>query len=666
MNYVLAGVAVLLITVPSLGAAASERLTLTLEPPDAPDQERLDVELLAENKTKRSPDLSSHTTAQQHTPPPEPVVEGDIPTPSHPRFSKALSPELFPSKHPDLMPVVAPVDRNAVPYHRLEEEYSRAVSPDEYIKHSRVIQPYASTPTKELDSVILFSQEDKDELKKAENGSVPSFVLVPADTEPMAQITSVSELSDVQPTDWAFQALQSLVERYGCISGYPDGTYRGNRALTRYEFAAGLNACIERINEQIGSSLGQAIAREDLDALQQLQTEFATELATLRGRVDSLEVRTAALEAQQFSTTAVLGGEAIFALTGGVGGDPPGDGENNIVFSHLTRLGLVTSFTGKDRLRLELSTGNFGDRGLANPEVFNTDMTLLSYQADQSNQLQLDKLEYRFALGDRIVFTLRPIGFSLSSVLTANSGYFDAGRGALSRFAEASPIFKIGSLDAGLGFDWLVTDTVRLQFAYGTRNTSSARQGQGLFGADHSALGVQVLLKPVPSVITGLTYVNAYSKDGRLDTFTGSFLADTSSFIDEPAQINAISGTLQWRVNQNITFGTWGGWIFTDSTVSEASATTTTYLFSLGYSDPLGRQGDLIAFLFGQPPKLVDGNNLFLGEDEDTSLHFETFYRFRVTDKIAITPGVIFIANPEHDADNNDIFIGTIRTTFRF
>lgn len=66
----------------------------------------------------------------------------------------------------------------------------------------------------------------------------------------MAQVTSVSQFSDVQPTDWAFQALQSLVERYGCIAGYPNGTYRGNRAMTRYEFAAGLNACLNRVNEQ--------------------------------------------------------------------------------------------------------------------------------------------------------------------------------------------------------------------------------------------------------------------------------------------------------------------------------------------------------------------------------------------------------------------------------
>ncbi|HEY9662689.1 MAG TPA: iron uptake porin, partial [Allocoleopsis sp.] len=69
------------------------------------------------------------------------------------------------------------------------------------------------------------------------------------DNTTQAQVTSISQLSDVQPSDWAFQALQSLVERYGCIAGYPDGTYRGQSALTRFEFAAGLNACLDRISE---------------------------------------------------------------------------------------------------------------------------------------------------------------------------------------------------------------------------------------------------------------------------------------------------------------------------------------------------------------------------------------------------------------------------------
>jgi hypothetical protein len=80
----------------------------------------------------------------------------------------------------------------------------------------------------------------------------------------MVQVTSVSQLSDIKPTDWAFQSLQSLIERYGCIAGYPDKTYRGNRALTRYEFAAGLNSCLDRIQELITSATSNLVKKEDL------------------------------------------------------------------------------------------------------------------------------------------------------------------------------------------------------------------------------------------------------------------------------------------------------------------------------------------------------------------------------------------------------------------
>ncbi|MGA9382855.1 MAG: iron uptake porin, partial [Phormidium sp.] len=130
----------------------------------------------------------------------------------------------------------------------------------------------------------------------------------------LEQVTSVSQLRDVQPTDWAFQALQSLVERYGCIEGYPDRTYRGNRAMTRYEFAAGLNSCLDRIQELI-AALPQGVSKEDLDRLRRLQEEFGAELATLRGRVDALEARVNEVEANQFSTTTKLSGLVTFNVT---------------------------------------------------------------------------------------------------------------------------------------------------------------------------------------------------------------------------------------------------------------------------------------------------------------------------------------------------------------
>ena len=95
----------------------------------------------------------------------------------------------------------------------------------------------------------------------AETGASDRLLIVTekVDRESLANITSVSELSDVKPTDWAFQALKSLVERYGLIVGYPDATFRGNRALTRYEFAAALNVTLDRLNQQIGANkIGRA------------------------------------------------------------------------------------------------------------------------------------------------------------------------------------------------------------------------------------------------------------------------------------------------------------------------------------------------------------------------------------------------------------------------
>jgi len=117
------------------------------------------------------------------------------------------------------------------------------------------------------------------------------------------QVTSISQFSDVKPTDWAYQALSNLIERYGCVAGYPNGTYKGGQAMTRYEAAALLNACLDRISEVT-------------DELKRLMKEFEKELAVLRGRVDGLEAKVGELEATQFSTTTKLKGQATFVIGG--------------------------------------------------------------------------------------------------------------------------------------------------------------------------------------------------------------------------------------------------------------------------------------------------------------------------------------------------------------
>ncbi len=125
-----------------------------------------------------------------------------------------------------------------------------------------------------------------------------------------------SQFSDVSPSDWAFQALDDLVRRYDCLKGYPDGTYRGNRSLSRYEFAAGLNACLQQIERLIAETTAEFVTRDDLEVLRRLLQEFEAELATLGSRVDNLEGRVAFLEDNQFSTTTKLQGEVIGEFNG--------------------------------------------------------------------------------------------------------------------------------------------------------------------------------------------------------------------------------------------------------------------------------------------------------------------------------------------------------------
>ena len=479
----------------------------------------------------------------------------------------------------------------------------------------------------------------------------------------MAQVTSVSQLSDVQPTDWAYQALQSLTERYGVIQGYPDGLFRGSRSLTRFEFAAGLNAALDRVTELVASSSQDAATQADLEILSRLQDDFKTELVTLRARVDGLDARVAEVAANQFSTTVVLNGQTTFGLANAWGGNPPGQGNGNTVFAYLTQLQLSGSFSRHDSFRIDLESGNFDGGGFAKPEALNTQMALLGFQSDTNNGLELSGAEYRVAIGDRLVLTAKPVGFSLDTVLSPNSLYTSASQGALSRFAAENPVFRIGDLDSGLGLDWLITDQARLQIAYGARNAGDP--AQGLFNSDHRAFGVQLLTRPFGAFTTGIAYVNAFSSDGFLDTFTGSTNADTSGGFREAAAIHAVSGTFQWPITPHIVLGAWGGVTITDSLPSDAVAVSSTYQFSLGFPDTFGREGDLLGVMVGQPFRLRYGLEIER-EDEASGLHYEIFYRIRVNDNIAITPGIFVVTDPGHIANNNTIIVGAIRSSFEF
>ena len=101
----------------------------------------------------------------------------------------------------------------------------------------------------------------------------------------MAQVTSVTQLKDVQPTDWSYQALSNLISRYGCVAGYPNGTFKPGQPASRAELAALTNACLDRISEY------QSAADAALAAA--LRAQFSKEIAATNTRVSALEVAAA-------------------------------------------------------------------------------------------------------------------------------------------------------------------------------------------------------------------------------------------------------------------------------------------------------------------------------------------------------------------------------------
>ncbi|MBD1888594.1 iron uptake porin [Coleofasciculus sp. FACHB-SPT9] len=497
-------------------------------------------------------------------------------------------------------------------------------------------------------------------------------------TDSMDQVTNVSQLQDVEPTDWAYEALRSLVERYGCIAGYPDGTFRGNRALSRYEFAAGMNACLLQIEKLIAASSADFVTKEDLATLQRLIDEFGAELATLRTRVDNLEGRTAFLESHQFSTTTKLTGEVIFALADVFGEERAGGGDidANLIFADRARLNFDTSFTGKDRLRTRLQARNifqFDAGSASRPNITGTSMTRLGFDGNNGNDFEIDDFYYRFPLGDKLLIQIDAANVEFNdNVYTFNPNFESSGSGSISRFGRFNPIYRLGSEGTGLTATYNFSKALNLSLGYLAPRGNDPSNGYGEFSGAYAGLA-QLVFRPSDALNVGLVYAHTYENQEK----GVSFMSSTGSrFANRPFGNIATSGNhyglnASFRLGSAITLSGWAGYSVATAEISPVGLATTgsnadiwNWAVSLAFPD-LGKKGNLLGFVFGMPPKVTD-NDVSNNEDRDTSYHVEALYRYRLTDNIELTPGLLVILNPEHNDNNDTLYVGTLRTTFKF
>ena len=535
------------------------------------------------------------------------------------------------------------------------------------------------------------------------------------------QVTSITQFSDVYPTDWAYQALSNLIERYGCVAGYPNGTYRGNRAMTRFEAAALLNACLDRVTEVT-------------DELKRLMKEFEKELAILKGRVDGLEARVGELEATQFSTTTKMSGVATF-VTGantfggngkinnqygqqipsavtGVGNDRTYASQANsragaAVFNYDLKIDLDTSFTGKDLLRARLRAGNFqnstfgftGDLGIVNALNGGTFATASGLEVAfeegvAGNAVKIDRLFYQFPLGSD--FTVTAGGFVRQDDMLAvwPSAYPADTILDFFTYAGAPGAYSL-NLGPGAGI-WWSNNGFSVSANYVSSNGDSSDPTSGGIATD-GAGGTGTVQLAYADSGWGLAAAYTYASGnwGTVYESTGTPLATQVGLLGnsnnvavsawwEPEESGFIpSISVGWGLNStsgNDFFGAGNGAdpLLADFTFE--SATSQSWYVGLQWSDvflkgnnagmAVGQQSFVTALnLSGDP---VNGVSASSAEDtltRDGQYAWEFWYQFQVTDNISVTPAIFYLSRPLGAATQGETFNqfgGLVKTSFKF
>lgn len=505
------------------------------------------------------------------------------------------------------------------------------------------------------------------------------------------QVNSVFQLRDVSPGDWAFEALRNLVERYGCIAGYPDGTYRGNRALTRYEFAAGLNACLQQIERLIAANSGGDVTREDLATLQRLTQEFEAELATLGTRVDNLEGRVGFLEDNQFSTTTKLNGSVVFdlAVAGGdekavaapeqnispsIFGEEGGDVDEGVQFTNRVRMNFDSSFTGRDRLRTRLEFSNNFTLGSAT----GAQAAARNLTAGNRDSIEIDQLMYSFPIGDNIVGHVGATGVLVDDIFDAGSTASFA-YGSINLFtAYNNLIYDVSASDgAGFGANITLNDLIQVDLGYFTPGGVTSNPDEGIFGGDYSA-GAQLGFD-FGDLDLSLAYLHSYQSGRRffdLSGFVGSpaaafpFLVDTDGDgLRDTRRANSADHfgvQANWRVSDGFSIGGYFGLVDAQTEQGpDGEAQLVNWLVNTSFPD-LGKEGSVFILAFGQPPKLTDSEGSAVPEDPDTGYLLNAEYQYPINDNISIVPGVNVLFNPDHNEDNDTVYVGRLRTLFSF
>jgi hypothetical protein len=531
---------------------------------------------------------------------------------------------------------------------------------------------------------------------------VSDYANLSNDAVAVDQVTSITQFSDVYPTDWAYQALSNLIERYGCVAGYPNGTYRGNRAMTRFEAAALLNACLDRVTEVT-------------DELKRLMKEFEKELAIVKGRVDGLEARVGELEATQFSTTTKLKGKVDFVMGGlsygGSGSDEPDFGLNEEVdgeyvyrgqdaftFNYTAQFDLNTSFTGKDLLYTRLKTGNFGANFYKQETEGYGQSNLADLSVGNSNGdvLKVDKLWYQFPIGSSFTAYVGPKIEAYYMLGSTPSVY----RQILKQFKLGGYYGAYGaSTSPGVGLAWRQQKdnffdprfTVSASYNASNGAKSNASTGGGIMtDTSKGRFNTQIAYgSPKWNISAAYQYAQdgAFKGYGTISGKKNAYWTGTGYGTTSYTEVNSVALRAWWQPSES-------GWMPSISTgwglssfgnpdrdnnylapKKNASSTSQSWFVGLNWKDAF-MKGNLLGAAIAQShfTTQIEGSEY----PDDGNYSMELYYQFQVTDNISVTPTIFYLSRPYGqltgskqkyggtNADSFNIFGYLVQTTFRF
>jgi hypothetical protein len=457
-----------------------------------------------------------------------------------------------------------------------------------------------------------------------------------------AETQSISDFSDVYPSDWAYKALNNLRKRSGCTAITPSGS------MTRYEAAALLNQCL--------SNLAQVNEEE-----QSLIDEFSAELAVIKGRLDVLENDITGFEAGAFSTTTKLSGRTTFVV-GGVSTNTGSDGSTAaaneaVTFVYDTAINLDSSFTGRDLLKNRIRVGNFTD---ADPFGGSGSATLETNNGTSADTLTIDRSYYKFPVADSFEATIGAKVRQDDMLGVWPSAYPSDAVLDILTYAGASGVYNLKS-GAGAGLTY-TNDNWVASALFVSEDAAEASSQEATAGGILTAHGRDTITTQLAWVDDGLTVAAAYTQndngnwDDNVDTNDYTAWGISGAYDVDGKLLGLESEWLPTSISAGI------GWQNPDNEDSPDTAANTveelkTWTLGLMWND---------AFL--------DGNNLGFGigtaeghrEDNgyDDPLAWELFYQMQVSDNITVTPAV-FVINRD-DERNDDITGALVKTTFSF